>query len=84
MMPTRLNSSGTFPGLILKALALSSRGGEHGAREPESSSGSLSGISSRSSMNSPTDIVKPLLSQLSQNRDESSPLAFHFLQASFS
>lgn len=55
MMPTRLSRSGTFPGLILRALALSRRGGEKGARV--TSIGSLSDLRSRSSINSPRDIA---------------------------
>lgn len=55
MMPTRLSRSGTFPGLILRALALSRRGGEKGARV--TSMGSLSDLRSRSSINSPRDIA---------------------------
>lgn len=55
MMPTRLSRSGTLPGLILRALALSRRGGEKGARV--SSIGSRSDLRSRSSINSPRDIA---------------------------
>lgn len=55
MMPTRLSRSGTLPGLILRALALSRRGGEKGARV--SSMRSTSDLRSRSSMNSPRDMA---------------------------
>lgn len=55
MMPTRLSRSGTLPGLILKALALSRRGGEKGVRV--NSIWSLSDLRSRSSINSPRDIA---------------------------
>lgn len=65
MMPTRLSRSGTFPGLILRALALSRRGGEKGERV--SSICSPSDLRSRSSINSPRDIapVTSLFPQLS-------------------
>lgn len=62
MMPTRLSRSGTLPGLILRALALSRRGGEKGARV--SSMGSLSDLRSRSSMNSPRDIAAAAVTSL--------------------
>lgn len=59
MMPTRLSRSGTFPGLILRALALSRRGGEQGDSVPSVSliCSALSDLRSRSSMSSPKDIV---------------------------
>lgn len=55
MMPTLLSRSGTFPGLILTALALSRRGGEHG--DLVRSTCSRPDLRSRSSINSPQDIT---------------------------
>lgn len=57
MMPTRLSRSGTFAELILRALVLSRRGGEHGECAPDRSTCTLLCLRSRSSMNSPKDIV---------------------------
>lgn len=55
MMPTLLSRSGTFPGLILRALALSRRGGEHGKLVRFTCS--RPDLRSRSSINSPQDIA---------------------------
>lgn len=55
MMPTLLSRSGTFPGLILRALALSKRGGEHGRLVTFTCS--RPDLRSRSSINSPQDIA---------------------------
>lgn len=55
IMPTRLSRSGTLPGLILRALVLSRRGGEQGERV--SSIRSPSDLRSWSSINSPQDIA---------------------------